>query len=108
MLEGVDLFRNHLVLGRARGGLAAACASPTCASGRQRIASRSPSRPTRRSPTPTPEFDTTRLPLSATSRSCTPNSVFDYDMDTRDAKLLKQTDVLGGYDRDAVRRRSAS
>lgn len=28
----------------------------------------------------------------------TPNSVFDYDMDTRAATLLKQTEVLGGYD----------
>ena len=28
----------------------------------------------------------------------TPSSVFDYDMATREAKLLKQTEVLGGYD----------
>ena len=28
----------------------------------------------------------------------TPESVFDYDMATRERKLLKQTEVLGGYD----------
>jgi oligopeptidase B len=28
----------------------------------------------------------------------TPSSIYDYDMDTRKAKLLKQTEVLGGYD----------
>ncbi len=28
----------------------------------------------------------------------TPSSVFDYDMDTRERKLLKQYEVLGGYD----------
>jgi oligopeptidase B len=29
----------------------------------------------------------------------TPPSVFDYDMDTREARLLKEQPVLGGYDR---------
>jgi oligopeptidase B len=29
----------------------------------------------------------------------TPNSIFDYDMDSRTATLLKETEVLGGYDR---------
>ncbi len=48
-------------------------------------------------PTPTPEFDTNVLRYGYQS-FVRPNSVFDYDMDKRDAKLLKQTDVLGGFD----------
>ena len=38
----------------------------------------------------------------------TPPSVFDYDMDARHARLLKQQPVLGGYDRAALRDRAAS
>jgi len=30
----------------------------------------------------------------------TPRSIFDYDMDTRERELLKQREVLGGYDPD--------
>lgn len=33
----------------------------------------------------------------------TPNSVFDYDMDTREKKLLKQEEILGGFNRDNYR-----
>ncbi|HVT44083.1 MAG TPA: S9 family peptidase [Thermoanaerobaculia bacterium] len=44
------------------------------------------------------EFDTTILRYRYQSM-VTPPSVFDYDMATRDATLLKQTEVLGGYER---------
>ena len=45
----------------------------------------------------TPEYDTTQYRYSYQS-FITPPSVFDYDMDTHKSKLLKQQDVLGGYD----------
>ena len=45
----------------------------------------------------TPEFDTTQYRYSYQS-FITPPSVFDYDMETHKSKLLKQQDVLGGYD----------
>ena len=44
-----------------------------------------------------PEYDTHMFRYSYTSM-ITPASVFDYDMDTRKATLLKQQEVLGGYD----------
>jgi oligopeptidase B len=48
-------------------------------------------------PARNPEFNTTVLRYSYESFT-TPSSVFDYDMTSRERKLLKQTDVLGGYD----------
>ncbi|HYP01675.1 MAG TPA: S9 family peptidase [Pyrinomonadaceae bacterium] len=46
----------------------------------------------------TPEFDTTTLRFSYQSFT-TPSSIYDYDMRTRKRELMKQTEVLGGYDR---------
>jgi len=43
------------------------------------------------------EFDTKLLRFRYTSL-VTPNSVFDYDMETRERELKKQQEVLGGYD----------
>jgi oligopeptidase B len=43
------------------------------------------------------EYDTRVLRYSYTSL-VTPNSVFDYNMDTRERELKKQQEVLGGYD----------
>ena len=48
-------------------------------------------------PNENPEYDTHLFRYSYTSLT-TPSSVFDYDMDTHQAKLLKQQEVLGGYD----------
>jgi len=45
-----------------------------------------------------PEFDTTKLRFNYTSL-ITPSSVFDYDMETNERELKKETEVLGGYDR---------
>lgn len=44
-----------------------------------------------------PEYDTTTLRFNFQSM-ITPNSVYDYDMNTRQRKLLKQQEVLGGFD----------
>ncbi len=44
-----------------------------------------------------PEYDTHVFRYSYTSL-ITPSSVFDYDMETHKATLLKQQEVLGGYD----------
>ncbi len=43
------------------------------------------------------EYDTDLLRFSYSSL-VTPRSVYDYDMRTRERELLKQTEVLGGYD----------
>lgn len=46
-----------------------------------------------------PEFDSDLLRFTYTSMT-TPNSVFDYNMVTRERELLKQQPVLGGFDRE--------
>ncbi len=45
----------------------------------------------------TPEFDTHMFRLNYQSM-ITPSSIYDYDMETRERSLLKQQEVLGGYD----------
>src|SRR5919199_2450055 len=45
-----------------------------------------------------PEFNTTTLRFNYTSL-ITPPSVFDYDMETHQRELKKETEVKGGYDR---------
>lgn len=47
-----------------------------------------------------PEFDTDTVRYRYQS-FVTPASIYDYDMAAREATLLKQTPVLGGYDPDA-------
>ena len=44
-----------------------------------------------------PEYNTTTVRFNYQSM-VTPNSVYDYDMNTRQRKLLKQQEVLGGFD----------
>ncbi len=44
-----------------------------------------------------PEFDTTLFRFRYSSLT-TPLSVFDYNMDTKEKKLLKREEVLGGFD----------
>lgn len=45
----------------------------------------------------TPEFDTRMFRINYQSMT-TPSSVYDYDLETRERTLLKQQEVLGGYD----------
>ncbi|WP_234736003.1 S9 family peptidase [Tellurirhabdus bombi] len=45
-----------------------------------------------------PDFNTTVLRFSYASLT-TPGSVYDYDMDSREKTLLKQQEVLGGFDK---------
>ena len=44
-----------------------------------------------------PEYNTATVRFNYQSM-ITPSSVYDYDMNTRQRKLLKQQEVLGGYD----------
>ncbi|BAZ44725.1 oligopeptidase B [Chondrocystis sp. NIES-4102] len=46
-----------------------------------------------------PEYDTNIFRFSYTSLA-TPNSIYDYNLDTQDRELKKETPVLGGYDRN--------
>lgn len=46
-----------------------------------------------------PEYNSSTLRFGYTSMT-TPSSTFDYNMDTRDKKLMKQQEVVGGYNKD--------
>ena len=45
-----------------------------------------------------PEFNTTNLRYNYTSLT-TPNSVFDYDMNSKNKKMMKEQEVLGGFNK---------
>ncbi len=99
MLEGVDMFANHMVLHERRGGFPqlsvrlmdgkmwtirlpeAACAVGAGAN---------------------EEFDASVYRLVYESL-VTPHSVYDYELSTRQLTLLKQKEVLGGYDPEQYR-----
>jgi oligopeptidase B len=95
MLQSVTLFANHLVLSEREEGLPQIRITNLTTNATHRVTLPEPAYSV--SPTPPPEFNTNVLRYGYES-FVTPSSVFDYDMDTRHATLLKQTDILGGFD----------
>jgi oligopeptidase B len=96
MLEGVDCFRDHLVLFEREGGLPQLGITDLRTGASHRIAF--PEATYSAWPEANLEFDTHTFRYSYQSL-VTPASVFDYGMDTRASTLLKEQPVLGGYDR---------
>jgi oligopeptidase B len=96
MLEGVDCFRDHLVLLEREGGLPQVSVTDLRTGATHRIGF--PEAAYTAGPERNPEFDTRTFRYGYQSL-VTPPSVFDYDLDTREATLLKEQPVLGGYDR---------
>jgi len=95
MLEGVDLFKSHYVLFEREGGLPQLRVTDLRTGASHRMAF--PEAAYSAFPDANPEFDTTAFRYNYQSL-VTPSSVFDYDMEKRTSTLLKQTEVLGGYD----------
>jgi len=95
MLEGTKFFANHSVLFEREDGLPHLRITDLRTGKWHRV----------QFPEPTygvldgenHEFDTVNCRYQYQSL-ITPDSVFDYDMEKRQAKLLKQTEVPGGYD----------
>jgi oligopeptidase B len=96
MLEGVDCFRDHLVLLERQRGLPQVRVTDLRSGAAHRIAF--PEAAYSAWPEANPEFDTRNFRYTYESL-VTPRSVFDYDMDTKASTLLKEQPVLGGYDR---------
>ena len=100
LLLGVSLFANHLVIYERKGGLPRARVQ-NLGTGEENYIS---------FPEPTYEFyegnnlefNTNILRFHYTSL-VTPHSVFDYNMDSHERELKKQTEVLGGYDKTQYR-----
>jgi oligopeptidase B len=98
MLEEVECFRGHLLLVEREHGLPQLRVRDMTSGDTHRIAF--PEAAYTALPEHNFEFDT-QVFRYAYQSLVTPPSVFDYDMAARSATLLKQTEVLGGYDASA-------
>ena len=95
MLQGVLAFKDFLVLYERESALPQIAVRRFSDGASHRIAF--PEAVFSVFPSGNPEFDTKVLRYSYQS-FVTPSSVYDYDMTTRAATLLKRQEVLGGYD----------
>ncbi|WP_414575468.1 S9 family peptidase [Anabaena sp. CCY 9402-a] len=95
LLSGISLFANHLVIYERKDGLQTARVQNLSTDDESNIIFPEPTYAF--SEGSNPEFNTTILRFNYTSL-ITPPSVFDYDMETQERELKKQTQVLGGYD----------
>ncbi len=95
VLEGVDCFRDHVVLALREDGLPRLEVRDLRDGAAHRITF--PEEACSAFPLANPEFDTTVFRYGYESL-VTPPSVFDYDMETRTSVLVRQQPVLGGYE----------
>jgi oligopeptidase B len=95
MLEGIDFFANHYVVYERKNGLPEIRITELKSGKTHGVTFPEPVYSAFASTNV--EWNTNSLRYSYQSL-VTPNSVFDWDMNTQKSKLLKQTEVLGGYD----------
>ena len=97
LLEGIELFKNFMVVDERRNGLTHLRVMNLIEKTEhyldfgEEVYSAGTS--------VNPDFDSEWLRFSYTSLT-TPNSVFDYHLTTHEKKLLKQQEVVGGYNAD--------
>ena len=94
-IDGLTFFANHLVVSEREGGLTYLRVIDMKTKDTHRIATEEPDYALFLAGNP--EFNTTTVRFAYQSM-VTPSSIYDYDMVTKQRKLLKQQDVLGGYD----------
>lgn len=94
-LEDIEIFRDYLVLVERKNGLLQLRVRPWSGGEEHYIDFGEPAYSAR--PVGNYEFDTSVVRYSYSSLT-TPNSVYDYDMGTKQKVLLKQDEVLGGFD----------
>lgn len=95
LLESFELFRDHLVVEERKEGLVNIRIMPWSGEGDHYLDFGEPAYLA--GVGENPDFNTSLLRFGYTSMT-TPNSVFDYDMITHEKTLLKQEEVLGGFD----------
>lgn len=95
-LSGVTLFANHMVRSEREGGLQQLVVTDLRSNQTHKISMPEPVYSTNLSGNA--EWTTATVRFNYQSL-VTPSSVFDYDMDTRTRVLMKETEVLGGYDK---------
>ncbi|KAB7731648.1 prolyl oligopeptidase family serine peptidase [Rudanella paleaurantiibacter] len=96
-LQNMDVFANHLVLGERKEGLTRLRVINQKNKSDHYLEFGEPAYVAGMSYNP--EFDTNVLRYSYASLT-TPGSTFDYNMDTKEKTLLKQQEVLGGFNKD--------
>jgi oligopeptidase B len=94
-IEGLSFFVNNLVVSEREGGLTYLRVIDMKTKASHRIEAAEPDYVMFMSNNP--EFNTTTIRYGYQSM-VTPSSIFDYDMNTHQRTLLKQQEVLGGYD----------
>jgi oligopeptidase B len=97
MVSGLNLFAGHAVVSEREDGLPHIRVIDLASGAQHRVALPEPVYAV--GPQNNAEFDT-RLFRFGYQSFTTPPSVYDYDMATKERKLLKRTEVLGGYDPD--------
>lgn len=97
MLNGMDMFERFLVLYERRGGLKSVRVMDFATTGLHEIEFPEPVFTVRGGSNPMYTSQTLRFAYTSLT---TPSSIFDYDMATRERKLLKQQPVLGDFDQD--------
>ncbi len=95
LLQGIELFRDHMVLSERKNGLTQLRVMNARTKEDHYLKFEEPAYLA--SISVNPEFDTKTLRYSYTSMT-TPVSTYDYDMDTKKNELRKRQEVLGGYD----------
>ncbi len=95
MLEQIDCFAGHLVVSELENGLPRLTVTELASGRAHGIAFPEPVYSAY--PHMNAEFETTKFRFGYES-FVTPRSVFEYDFASRERALLKQTEVLGGYD----------
>lgn len=95
-IDDIDLFANHMVVTELENGLQQLRVVDLKNNKSHRVEFPEPVYTAFVSVNP--EFNTRTLRFGYQSL-VTPNSVFDYNMDTKNRTLLKQTEVPGGFDR---------
>jgi oligopeptidase B len=95
MLDDVDVFAGHLVLHEREDGLVRLRVVDRSSGEAHHVAFPEPSYDIAHEPNAEYEAQTYRFRYQS---MVTPASVFDYDVRARALRLLKQTEVLGGYD----------
>jgi oligopeptidase B len=94
-INGLTFFASHIVVSEREGGLTQLRVIDPKSGASHRITTEEPDFAL--SLGANPEFNTTTVRFNYQSM-VTPSSVYDYDLSTRQRKLLKRQEVLGGYD----------
>jgi len=94
-IDGMVFFARHAVIAEREGGLPALRVIEMSTGATHRIATDEPDYTLALAANPEFHTDTVRYTYQS---MVTPSSVYDYGMDTGERTLLKQQEVLGGYD----------